>query len=59
MPRYEYKCDGLCKMKFIVRKAITQATRNETCPHCDGPSHRVYSAPSVKVYGGTPTHHGG
>ena len=58
MPRYEYICHFCDGQKFTLNKPMQEAKDPVTCPQCDYPAERVFSKPAVRVYGGTPKHHG-
>jgi putative FmdB family regulatory protein len=49
MPTYEYKCpEG---HTYLERRAITEDAQRSTCPECDKPLSRVFSAPPIQFNG--------
>ena len=55
MPRYQYRCEN--GHEFEVNKPMAVSDSEEKCPICDHEAYRVFAAPQVEVYGGTPVHH--
>ena len=51
MPEYSYKC-RTCDHEFTVRKSISEASRDEPCPECEGETRKVWSVPGVAGIGG-------
>jgi len=50
MPEYDHKCTE-CGHAFSVRRSLSEASREETCPVCGGVTRRVWTAPQVKSVG--------
>lgn len=49
MPTYEYKCpDGHV---YVEKRSITAEAERDTCPECDKPLNRVFSAPPIQFNG--------
>jgi putative FmdB family regulatory protein len=59
MPRYSYRClDPKCPQDiFEMVLPMADSDKKIVCPCCQGPSDRVFTAPQIEVYGGTPQHH--
>jgi putative FmdB family regulatory protein len=49
MPLYEYECD-VCGHRFEVIQKFSDAPI-EKCPVCDGPVHKLQSAPAIQFKG--------
>jgi putative FmdB family regulatory protein len=50
MPSYEYKCpDG---HTYVEVRSINAEASRDTCPECDKPITRVFSAPPITFKGG-------
>ena len=46
---YEYVCpDG---HQYIERRAMTEDQKRHTCPECDKPLNRVFTAPPIQFNG--------
>lgn len=43
---YEFACDE-CMVTWEVQRPMERAGDPEPCPHCDGPTRRVYYAPRL------------
>jgi len=48
MPLYEYQCEK-CEYKFTLFRYIASRDREAVCPLCEGPGHRVLTAPMIQV----------
>ena len=49
MPLYEYQCDACGRRFELIRKFSDPPV--ETCPHCGGPVHKLFSSPAIQFKG--------
>lgn len=50
MASYEYTCDN--GHRYVENRSITEDQKQTTCPECEAPLKRVFSAPTIQFNGG-------